>query len=520
IMPGQEQNASSLPMTKDVDDNPTRHGPNEQMPAPAVYWSVLHHKNVHEGLPTTIPDESDIEQLRHDGIPTIIQERQPLISEASSRSALTADYQSTSMSPLDLPPPSSESENTKTSGWKKVREAVQSEELFIRHMPKDGDVPGSSKKWSDIDNTHYELTLRECLVLFLALLAVGVLAYSFLFEQWSILDSLYFTTVLLTTVGYGDITPTTPGGKLFASVFALGGIVIIGLALGVVGSQLVEAEINYTEKVKSKTSRALERAFAKGSHHRQEDKENAVLGTASLARSFSTSSMESIESIGSESTRGSVYDLDASTRQYSLSSTPGRHQSDEKKHKKQFPWLSVVQRHLPGFVPMLVGGFVMALLERWEWHDGIYYTVVTATTIGFGDITPKHTLSKLGAILFVPLVVAAMGYILGNVASFIVEQRRAEYDKKLWASEMKIEDLEVLDEGRDGGVSELEYIKFMLVAMRKVDADLFDNLRDQFSDLDLTGDGKITKNDLKILITRKRNKVSHKLKLSAYKVCF
>ena len=39
-------------------------------------------------------------------------------------------------------------------------------------------------------------------------------------------------------------------------------------------------------------------------------------------------------------------------------------------------------------------------------------------------------------------------------------------------------------------VSELEYIKFMLVAMKKIDGELFDDLRDQFARLDLTGDGK------------------------------
>ena len=31
----------------------------------------------------------------------------------------------------------------------------------------------------------------------------------------------YFTTVLLTTVGYGDIVPYTKGGKLFATVYIL-----------------------------------------------------------------------------------------------------------------------------------------------------------------------------------------------------------------------------------------------------------------------------------------------------------
>ncbi len=84
---------------------------------------------------------------------------------------------------------------------------------------------------------------------------------------------------------------------------------------------------------------------------------------------------------------------------------------------------------------------------------------------------------------------------------------------------MKLEDLEVLDEAHDGGVSQLEYVKFMLVAMKKIDGGLFDDLCDQFKSMDLTNDGKITKTDLTILATRKMNKVSRKLQLREYKVC-
>ena len=106
-----------------------------------------------------------------------------------------------------------------------------------------------------------------------------------------------------------------------------------------------------------------------------------------------------------------------------------------------------------------------------------------STTIGFGDLTPTKVVSKFVACIFIPIAVASMGYILGNVASHIVEKRRAEYVKKLWSSQIKLEDIEALDEAEEGGINELEYIKFMLVAMKKIDADLFDDLHDQFNDV-------------------------------------
>ena len=48
----------------------------------------------------------------------------------------------------------------------------------------------------------------------------------------------------------------------------------------------------------------------------------------------------------------------------------------------------------------------------------------------------------------------------------------------------------------------------MLVAMKKIDGELFDDLRYRFHQLDQTGDGKITKGDLVLLAKRKIKKVS------------
>lgn len=54
-------------------------------------------------------------------------------------------------------------------------------------------------------------------------------------------------------------------------------------------------------------------------------------------------------------------------------------------------------------------------------------------------------------IVIVPIFVATMGYILGNLATYIIERRRADDIRKLWSSELKIEDIEALDEAEEGG---------------------------------------------------------------------
>jgi voltage-gated potassium channel len=64
----------------------------------------------------------------------------------------------------------------------------------------------------------------------------GVLFYRFV-EHWSWLDCLYFAVCTLTTVGYGDLTPTTDASKIFTMVFLISGMGILGAFVALLGEQ-------------------------------------------------------------------------------------------------------------------------------------------------------------------------------------------------------------------------------------------------------------------------------------------
>ena len=64
---------------------------------------------------------------------------------------------------------------------------------------------------------------RALAILLLSLLVSGTIFYH-LIEQWSVLDSLYFCVMTISTVGYGDLTPTGPLSKAFTICFAILGI--------------------------------------------------------------------------------------------------------------------------------------------------------------------------------------------------------------------------------------------------------------------------------------------------------
>ena len=54
-------------------------------------------------------------------------------------------------------------------------------------------------------------------------LGVGTAFYPVL-EGWSILDSLYFCVITLTTVGFGDFHPETTAGKIFTICYVFTGL--------------------------------------------------------------------------------------------------------------------------------------------------------------------------------------------------------------------------------------------------------------------------------------------------------
>lgn len=55
-------------------------------------------------------------------------------------------------------------------------------------------------------------------------------------------DTLWYTLVTITTIGYGDVTPETGAGKTVAMLMMLSGIVIFGAVSGQIASFLFERQ--------------------------------------------------------------------------------------------------------------------------------------------------------------------------------------------------------------------------------------------------------------------------------------
>ena len=84
--------------------------------------------------------------------------------------------------------------------------------------------------------------IRIVLAAVLAAIALGTVVFH-LIEGWSILDSLYVTVQTVTTVGFGDLAPSTVPGRVFATVFMMVGVGIVLYSLTSIVQAIVHSEL-------------------------------------------------------------------------------------------------------------------------------------------------------------------------------------------------------------------------------------------------------------------------------------
>jgi hypothetical protein len=284
----------------------------------------------------------------------------------------------------------------------------------------DPEAPSLTERFEGVDSDWSVLRLFGLYTL--SYIALAIVAFSFIFEHWTIIDSIYFATSTFTTVGYGDLEPSTEGGQLFTIFFATYGVIILGIFIGIVGHAISEGQIKAIEKLqRSKTKKVLKMMFRQSNYE------------STLSPQQSSSSNDSSSSFFTD-------------------------------HATLFQDVMQVCRvEFPEILVVMFLAWILGLREGWSFTSTMYFCIMSASTTGFGDYTPKTQMDKLYCIFYLPLSVAVFGEVLGRIASLYITRRRRRAEQAFLKRCITMCDLRRMDANRDGQVDMEEFLVSLLL---------------------------------------------------------
>jgi voltage-gated potassium channel len=102
------------------------------------------------------------------------------------------------------------------------------------------------------------------------------------------------------------------------------------------------------------------------------------------------------------------------------------------------PMLKSNRRYLPviliPFLVLLLGLVGYMLIEGWSFIDAFFMTVITLTTVGFGEVRPLSSAGRWFTVLLILFGVGTVVYSLSVVAEYLYS---ANVGKRLWRRRMQ-----------------------------------------------------------------------------------
>ena len=80
---------------------------------------------------------------------------------------------------------------------------------------------------------------------------------------------------------------------------------------------------------------------------------------------------------------------------------------------------------------LLIGTATFHNLEGWTWVDSLYFTSITITTVGYGDLFPTHDASKIVTVIFSFIGVAIALFALTSLGHEYFEKREERLIRKV-----------------------------------------------------------------------------------------
>eukprot|EP00929_Paragymnodinium_shiwhaense_P038329 TRINITY_DN20264_c0_g1_i1.p1 TRINITY_DN20264_c0_g1~~TRINITY_DN20264_c0_g1_i1.p1 ORF type:complete len:400 (-),score=79.22 TRINITY_DN20264_c0_g1_i1:136-1335(-) len=366
---------------------------------------------------------------------------------------------------------------------KNFAEVAQEREVQLKQLagPQD-DEDGDSdlEKLADDDSKVGWSRMTIAAVVCILWVLVGVVAGVY-FEGWRPLTALYVVTQIVTTIGYGDVTVSSREMMAFMTVYVIVGLVLVANILTIAEEKVIG---NYTAYA-TKKMRDFEIKYDDdvSSHHHARNKyaslnrlmvtSGACLACALVGTAFFATTESCTCSYGTthDSNKivpflfenGTAVDVDICKE--------GASHDDCMKPAEP----------LEDAPP---AGFTMS------WLEAFYMSVITMTTVGFGDFTPKSKAGRAVGIVWMIVSVACTVTFLGATADFLKdlmhsgdgESKKDENNEHLFT---------VVDADGDGNLDFAEYALYVMLKHKMVDPSALLAIHNKYKALDTQERGHV-----------------------------
>ena len=270
-------------------------------------------------------------------------------------------------------------------------------------------------------------------------IAIGCMAYHFL-EDWSFVDSVYFTMLSMSLVGFGDLAPSNDMSRIFTAVYVLIAHLSIFCAITTVTQWIIDRRVS-----------------KRIAHQTIQKRRRVLLRTLGREAKQHSQSMEDLcDDMDHETDRGVYPDI---------------------------VWYFVL--FCIWFIVWTVY-FAVFCQMKMSWGHAAYFAMTTATTVGYGD---QFSLSKKDGfedeakifISFAVLIgVAFLANIAGSIAVYIDDMKQEQIQSNVLQTALKFEDLKEFDLDGDENVTQAEFLQWMLIKMKLVDKSILDRINTKF----------------------------------------
>ncbi|KAG1347108.1 two pore potassium channel c [Cocos nucifera] len=248
----------------------------------------------------------------------------------------------------------------------------------------------------------------QAIALLAIYLSLGVLVYTLnrshfaAAETHPVVDALYFCIVTMCTIGYGDITPSTPSAKVFSITFVLVGFGFVDILLSGMVSYVLDLQESLLLGAVANPKHNHNGAAGAKHHHRRDV-----------------------------------------ARRYIVDVKKGRMRI----RMKVALALGVV------LLCIGVGTAVLRFVEHLGWLDSFYLSVMSVTTVGYGDRAFKTMSGRLFASLWLLVSTLAVARAFLYLAEARIDKRHRMIAKWVLSRDMTISEFLAADIDNNGFVT-------------------------------------------------------------------